>query len=74
MSKNYNFSDNEFYPQNDGTISDSLTQNWTEQALECYSIKCDCHKCSLANGNYSFVCQMPKVIETLINSNGIPAI
>lgn len=62
----------EFYPQTNGEISESITQNWTEQALECYHIKCDCTKCSLAKGNYSFVCQMPKVIDTLINLTGRP--
>ena len=62
----------DFYPQTNGEISESITQNWTEQALECYSIKCYCKKCSLAKGNYSFVCQMPKVIDALINLNGKP--
>lgn len=63
----------EFYPQNNGEISDSITQNWTEQALECYRLNCDCTKCSVANGNYSFVCQMPKVIDALIKSSGKPS-
>lgn len=62
----------EFFPQNKGEISESITQNWTEQALECYSIHCDCKKCSLAKGNYSFVCQMPRVIDTLIQMTGKP--
>ena len=61
-----------FYPQNKGEISDSITQSWTEQALECYSINCDCSKCSLRNGKYSFICQMPKVLKILISSVGIP--
>ncbi len=61
-----------FYPQNNGEISNSITQSWTEQAIECYSIKCDCSKCSLKNGSYSFKCQMPKVIDILINSAGKP--
>ena len=60
------------YPMTNGEISSSITQSWTEQALECYSIGCDCKKCSLAKGNYSFVCQMPKVIEILINIAGKP--
>ena len=47
-------------------MSDSITQNWTEQALECYSIQCDCRRCSLRNGHYSFICQMPKVIDALL--------
>lgn len=65
-------SEGNFYPQNNGEISDSITQSWTEQALECYSINCDCSKCSLRNGGYSFICQMPKVLKALVNSVGKP--
>ena len=63
-----------FIPQTHGEISDSITQNWTEQALECYAIHCDCSKCSIANSNYSFVCQMPKVVEILKAVAGEPDI
>lgn len=62
----------EFYPQNNGEISGSITQNWTEQALECYRLGCDCTNCSISKGNYSFVCQMPKVIDLLIGLTGKP--
>lgn len=55
-----------FIPQTNGAISDSLLQNWTLQALECYKIKCDCSKCSINRRDYSFVCQMPRVIKNLI--------
>ena len=61
-----------YVPENNNEISSSSTQSWTEQALECYSIGCDCKKCSLKNGNYSFKCQMPKVIDILINYIGKP--
>lgn len=64
--------ESEFYPQNHGEISDSITQNWTEQAIECYRLKCDCTNCSVSKGNYSFVCQMPKVLDVLIKSLGKP--
>ena len=57
-----------YVPQTNGAISDSLLQNWTQQALECYQIKCDCSKCSIKKQYYSFVCQMPKVIQTLIEN------
>lgn len=60
-----------YMPANE-EMSISITQNWTEQALECYSINCDCKKCSLRNGHYSFICQMPKVIDTLIQTVGLP--
>lgn len=73
MGKNCTFKEDEFYPQNAGEISDSIIQNWTEQALECYSLKCNCSKCSLSTGHYSFVCQMPKVIKALLQSK-IPAV
>ena len=67
-------STNKYSPNTNGDISASITKSWTEQALECYSIKCDCKKCSLSGGNYSFKCQMPKVIEILINITGKPRI
>ena len=54
-----------FYPQNNGELSDSITQNWTEQALECYSLNGNCQNFSISKGHYSFVCQMTKVVETL---------
>lgn len=63
-----------FYPQNNGDISSSITQSWTEQAIECYSIKCNCSQCSLKNGHYSFKCQMPKVIDILVNAIGHPQV
>lgn len=72
MDKIISEKDLELYlPEND-EMSDSITQNWTEQALECYSINCNCKKCSLANGHYSFICQMPKVIDTLLETIGEP--
>lgn len=30
--------EDEFYPQNNGEISDSITQNWTEQAREIFIV------------------------------------
>jgi len=68
MVKGYLFKEDGFFPQNE-EISDSIAQNWTRQALECYSLNCDCARCSISKGNYSFVCQMPKVIDALIANN-----
>jgi len=68
----YLSADNEFYPQNKGEISDSITQNWTEQALECYRLQCNCSICSISKGEYSFACQMPKILEMLITASGRP--
>lgn len=66
------FDDEEFYPQNKGEISESITQNWTEQALECYRLNCNCSCCSISKGSYSFACQMPKVLDALVKSLGKP--
>lgn len=55
-------------------ISDSITKNWTEQALECYSLNGDCSQCSIMKGHYSFQCQMPKVVEILRITVGEPKI
>ncbi len=61
----------DFLPQTQG-ISDSITQNWTEQAIECYKLKCNCSQCSVSKGDYSFICQMPKVLDVLIKNLGEP--
>ncbi len=47
------------------TISESITRNWTEQALECYHLNGNCAECSIRKAHYSFDCQMPKVVEIL---------
>ncbi|NLF83079.1 MAG: hypothetical protein GX568_03730 [Candidatus Gastranaerophilales bacterium] len=53
-------------------ISNSITKNWTDQAMRCYLSGCNCMECSVAKGNYSFVCQMPAVIEILLKQVGPP--
>ncbi|HNW25460.1 MAG TPA: hypothetical protein PLG15_00630 [Candidatus Gastranaerophilaceae bacterium] len=74
VAKFSDFAEEEFFPQNKGEISDSITQNWTEQALECYRLNCDCSKCSISKGQYSFACQMPKVLELLVSIAGKPSV
>lgn len=59
-------------PKNNGEISSSITQNWTDQAIMCYSTGCNCVDCSITQGNYSFVCQMPGVIKILLEQVGPP--
>ena len=58
--------------QEQPTISDSITKNWTEQALECYRLNGNCAGCSIVKGHYSFECQMPKVVEILKITAGLP--
>lgn len=66
------FEDEYYYSPANEDMSDSITQNWTRQALECYYINCNCKRCSLSAGHYSFICQMPKVIDSLIKTIGAP--
>ena len=61
-----------FLPQTNGEISDSIVQNWTLQAYECYSIRCNCKMCYINRAKYSFVCQMPKIIKALLKKQGKP--
>jgi len=61
-----------FLPQTNGEISESIVQNWTLQAYECYSIGCNCKMCSINKGSYSFVCQMPKIVKALLEKQGEP--
>lgn len=55
--------DEEFEPQNNGEISDSITQNWTEQALECYQLGCDCSKCSISRENILLYAKCQKLLK-----------
>jgi len=59
-------------PKTDGEISSSITKNWTDQAIRCYTNGCNCMDCSIAKGNYSFICQMPNVIKILLEQVGPP--
>ncbi len=61
-----------FIPQTNGEVSDSLVQNWTRQAVECYMLGCNCKECSILQGNYSFVCQMNKIVPELLKTRGVP--
>jgi hypothetical protein len=58
-------------PQTEG-ISDSISKNWTEQAITCYQLEGNCQECSIGCGNYSFVCQMHKVVDKLLKEVGPP--
>ena len=53
-------------------ISTSITQTWTEQAIRCYMSSADCSNCAIPKGNYSFVCQMNKVVPVLLETLGQP--
>ena len=53
-------------------ISNSITKNWTPQAIECYRLNGNCSMCSIKQAHYSFNCQMPRVVEILKLINGEP--
>jgi len=72
MAVNAYYDCNVFVPQNNGELSESILQNWTEQAIECYKLCGNCSQCSIIRGNYSFVCQMSKVVKKLLKTVGAP--
>lgn len=59
------------YIDNDN-MSNSITQNWTDQAIRCYYNNCKCSECSITKANYSFKCQMASVVQILLNELGPP--
>jgi hypothetical protein len=60
-------------PKNDqDEVSNSITQTWTDQAIKCYLTNADCANCSIPRGNYSFTCQMNKVVPVLLSTLGAP--
>ncbi|HCB11324.1 MAG TPA: hypothetical protein DEO94_04135 [Cyanobacteria bacterium UBA11991] len=67
-----NFEEFDLYHHINEEISESITQNWTTQALECYYLNGNCKNCSITKGHYSFICQMPRVIDTLLKTIGAP--
>jgi len=72
LFRNYIKEEDFFESQTGGVISDSIVQNWTIQALECYKLKCDCKKCEITKAGYSFKCKMKNIIEILLKNLGKP--
>ena len=69
----FNSSSCEYYEcKTNGLISDSILQNWTPSALDCYKINCDCTSCPIAHRHYSFKCKMKEVVKVLLQTKGIP--
>ena len=50
----------------DDYISETITESWTPQAIECWKLQQKCSACSIGLGNYSFECQMPKIVKILL--------
>ena len=74
MIKSYanSFESERFVCQTNGVISDSIVQNWTQQALECYKLNCNCSICPITKAKYSFKCQMKHIVDILLKTQGLP--
>ena len=59
-------------PVEEKNLSSSISKTWTDQAIKCYLTKADCSNCSVMRGNYSFTCQMNKVVPILVEVLGEP--
>ena len=66
------FDEEQFVCQTNGVISDSIVQNWTISALECYKINCNCEICPITKAKYSFKCQMKHIVDILLKTRGLP--
>ena len=61
-----------FEAQTKGLISNSITQNWTPSALDCYKINSCCAVCSITKNRYSFKCKMKEIVDILLKTKGLP--
>lgn len=59
-------------PEEKESVSTSISQTWTDQAIKCYLTKAECENCSIPRGHYSFTCQMNKVVPVLLENLGEP--
>ena len=69
----YSDSNYEYFEcKTNGIISDSITQNWTPSALDCYKLNCQCNMCPIAHRHYSFKCKMNEIVQILLETKGMP--
>ena len=57
--------------------SDTLNKKWTQQAIDCYQIGCNCSKCILYLTFFSErkrKCMMKNTVIELVRQIGIPKI
>lgn len=67
-----NIKKEDYICQTNGSVSGSIVENWTLSALECYRLNFDCSKCPIRKANYSFKCQMDKIVKVLLKTKGKP--
>ena len=53
-------------------MSNSITKNWTDQAIRCFYNNCNCTNCTILKANYSFKCQMSSIVKILVKELGPP--
>ena len=66
------FAQDYFTCQTNGVVSNSIVQNWTPSALDCYKLNYNCKKCPIYKAKYSFKCQMKNIVEILLKTKGLP--
>ena len=57
------------------SCSETLAQNWTPTAIDCYQLGCRCSKCNLYKlyfKNSIFKCKMKEVVIELVRQLGPP--
>ena len=57
------------------SCSETLAQNWTQSAIDCYQLGCRCSKCNLYKlyfKNSVFKCKMKEVVIELVRQAGPP--
>lgn len=55
--------------------SETNANKWTNTAIDCYKIGCNCSKCLIYNiyfKNETFKCKMKDTVIELVRKNGIP--
>jgi len=57
------------------SCSETLAENWTPTAVDCYKIGCQCSKCNLykiyfSDGNKK--CKMKETVIELVRKIGVP--
>ncbi|MCQ2738747.1 MAG: hypothetical protein MJ237_00810 [bacterium] len=59
------------------TCSETLSNKWTQSAVDCYLIGCSCQKCNLYRVYFStsvYKCQMKNTVIDLVRKVGVPEI
>ena len=57
------------------SCSKTMSKSWTQAAIECYTIGCNCSKCNLNRIYFSdsiFKCKMKETVIELVRKLGAP--